>query len=99
LAYSTGWLIKAGLPWKRRYCQVLSLLARNPALADPKVLESLPSSIAALEIIATDLDAKSIQEGVQNGTLHRGLTRKAARAAVRKVRTQALLRKPTIVSP
>jgi hypothetical protein len=77
----------------------LSLLARNPALTDPKVLESLPSSIAALEIIATDLDAKLIQAGVQNGTLHRGLTRKAAVAAARNLRRQALLKNPTTNLP
>src|SRR5690348_2044691 len=41
------------LPWGQRYCQVLASMARNPALSDPKLLQMLPSSIAALEVIAT----------------------------------------------
>ncbi|HEV2208591.1 MAG TPA: hypothetical protein VG167_07430 [Verrucomicrobiae bacterium] len=83
------------LPWGQRYCQVLASMARNPALSDPKLLQMLPSSIAALEVIATHLDAELIQEGLRSRALHRGLTRQAALAAARKLRRQALLKNPT----
>jgi hypothetical protein len=87
------------LPWGQRYCQVLSVLARNPVLHDPKLLQRLPSSIAALEVISTHLDQALIEEGLRNGMVHRGLTRKAALAAARKMRTQALLKNPTLNLP
>lgn len=83
------------LPWGQRYCQVLALMARNHALSDPKLLQMLPSSIAALEVIATHLDANLIQEGLRSRALHRGLTRQTALAAVRKLRRQVLLNNPT----
>jgi hypothetical protein len=83
------------LPWGQRYCQVLALMARNPAFNDLKLLQQLPSSVAALEIIATHLDTKLIQDGVRRGLLHRGLTRRCALATCRKMRTEALLKNPT----
>jgi len=87
------------LPWGQRYCQVLASMARNPALSDLKLLQRLPSSIAALEVIARLLDAKLIQEGLRSGALHRGLTRPAALAVARKLRRQALLKNPTLTLP
>jgi len=87
------------LPWGQRYCQVLAVLARNPALDDPEVLRHLPSSVGALEIIATHLDTNLIQDGVRRGLLHRGLTRKSALATCRKMRTEALLKNPTAPLP
>jgi hypothetical protein len=83
------------LPWGHRYCQVLAVLGRNPALSDPQLLTRLPSSIAALEVIAANLDAKLIHEGLRSRTLHRKLTRKTALAAARKLRREALLKQPT----
>lgn len=89
-------IYKSGrLPWGQRYCQVLASMARNPALSDPRLLQMLPSSIAALEVIATHLDANLIQEGLRSRALHRSLTRQAALAAARKLRRQALLNNPT----
>jgi hypothetical protein len=87
------------LPWGQRYCQVLASMARNPALSDPKLLQMLPSSIAALEVIATLLDAELIQEGLRSRALHRGLTRQAALAVARQLRRQALLKNPTLTLP
>jgi hypothetical protein len=88
--YSSG-----RLPWGQRYCQVLASMARNPALSDPKLLQMLPSSMAALEVIATHLNAELIQEGLRSRALHRGLTRQTALAEARNLRRQALLKKPT----
>jgi hypothetical protein len=87
------------LPWGHRYCQVLALLGRNPALSDPKLLAMLPSSISALEVIAANLDATLIQEGLRSRTLHPRLTRKTALAAARKLRREALLKNPTLPLP
>jgi hypothetical protein len=81
-------------PWGQRYCQVLALLGRNAALADPQVLAMLPSSISALEVMAANLDANPIQEGLRSRTLHPKLTRKTALAAARKLRREALLKQP-----
>ncbi|MCW5556077.1 MAG: hypothetical protein KIS67_28465 [Verrucomicrobiae bacterium] len=73
------------LPWGYRYCQVLASLARNPTLSDPRMLQNLPSSVAALEIIANYLDADLIQEGVRRGLLHPRLTRRTAVDVCRKM--------------
>lgn len=82
------------LPWGHRYCQVFARLGRNPALADPKTLANLPSSIVALEVIAANLDSNLIEEGLRSRTLHPKLTRKTALAATRKLRREALLKRP-----
>jgi hypothetical protein len=82
------------LPWGQRYCQVLAVLGRHPALNDPKLLAMLPSSISALEVLAANLDANLIQEGLRSRTLHPKLTRKTALAAARKLRREALLKQP-----
>jgi hypothetical protein len=87
------------LPWGHRYCQVLASLARNPTLSDPKVLQNLPSSVSALEIIASYLDANLIQEGVRRGLLHRRLTRRTTLDVCRKLRTESLLKNPTVPLP
>jgi hypothetical protein len=87
------------LPWGQRYCQVLAVLARNPALDDPEVLRHLPSSVAALEIVGSYLDKKLIEDCVRRGLLHRGLTRKSALEVCRKLRTEALLKNPTTPLP
>jgi hypothetical protein len=84
------------LPWGDRYCQILAVIGRNTALSDPKLLAMLPSSIAALEVIAANLDANLIQEGLRSGTLHKRLTRMTALAAARKLRREALLRNPSL---
>jgi hypothetical protein len=87
------------LPWGRRYCQVLAVLGRNAALSDPKLLENLPSSIAALEVIAGHLDAELIHEGLRTGVLHRRLTRDTALAVAKKLRREALIKNPTQALP
>jgi len=87
------------LPWGQRYCQVLASLARNPTLSDPRMLQNLPSSVAALEIIANYLDVDLIQEGVRRGLLHPRLTRRTAVDVCRKMRTESLLRNPTVALP
>ena len=87
------------LPWGQRYCQVLASLARNPTLSDPKTLQQLPSSVAALEIIASYLDAGLIQEGLRRGLLHRRLTRESAVEVCRRMRTETLLKNPTVALP
>ena len=87
------------LPWGQRYCQVLTVLARNPALHHAKLLQHLPTSVTALEVLATHLDGTLIREGVQSGAIHRNLTRKAALAVARKMRIQALLKNPSVPLP
>lgn len=87
------------LPWGQRYCQVLALLARNPTLGDPKMLQNLPSSVAGLQIIASYLNGDLIQEGVRRGLLHPRLTRRTALDVCRKLRTESLLKNPTVSLP
>lgn len=87
------------LPWGQRYSQVLASLARNPTLGDPKMLQNLPSTVAALQIIASYLNGDLIQEGVRRGLLHPRLTRRTALDVCRKLRTESLLKNPTVSLP
>lgn len=85
------------LPLGQRYGQMLSAIARNKALRNSVLLQSLPSTITALAALAP-VDPKLIEQGVRDATLHRRLTRQGAMAIARKLRTQALLT-PTTSTP
>lgn len=87
--YSSG-----RLPLGQRFGQMLSAIARNRALCNLATLKHLPNSITALAALAS-VDSYLIEQGVRDGTIHRGLTRRGAVAAARKLRTKALLKTNT----
>lgn len=82
------------LPVGQRYGQMLSAIARNKALCNLAMLKHLPNSITALAALAS-VEPHLIEQGVRDGTIHRGLTRRGTVAAARKLRTQALLKTNT----
>jgi hypothetical protein len=82
------------LPLGQRYGQMLSAIARNKALCNPVLLQSLPQSLAALHALAT-LDARLIEQGIKDGIIHRGLTRQGCLAIVRSFLTHDSLTNQT----
>ena len=73
------------LPVGQRSAQLLARIARNKALCNTSLLQRLPQNLAVLVALA-GLDSRLIEEGIRDGTIHRSLTVKAARALVRKHR-------------
>lgn len=67
------------MPFGQRQCQMLARIAGNQAFRDPALLQKVPQSIAALNVLA-GLDAGRIQKGVRDGTIHARLTLAGARA-------------------
>jgi hypothetical protein len=83
------------VPVGQRAAQLLARIAGNGALCNVSLLEKLPQSLAALDALAA-LDSQVIEEGVRNGSIHRGLTTREVRMLVRKKRKEqpAVLSQP-----
>lgn len=81
------------LPFGQRYGQMLSAIARNRALMNPVLLQSLPNSIVALDVLAS-VNPELIEDGIKKGMLHQRLTRKSTLAALRILCAQAQIKNP-----